>query len=398
MIYLDHHATTPVDARVLEAMLPFFREQFGNAASRSHAFGHRAKEAVDAARGEIASLVGGRAAEIVITSGATESDNLAIKGVAHFRREDGRDRIITQRTEHKAVLDSATRLKRRGFDVVLLDVDAHGRIDLDALRDALNDRTALVSVMLTNNEVGTAQDLRAIGEAARAVGAWVHCDAAQGLGYVPLDVRTDPVDLISYTAHKIYGPKGCGALWVRRDEPRVRLIAELDGGGHERGMRSGTLNVPGIVGFGAACALQRALGADEAEQLGRLRARLWEALRTLPEIRLNGAPLDQPRHPGNLNVAFGYVDGEGLLLELAKTVAVSSGSACTSASVEPSYVLNAMGVDPDWATASIRFGLGRDTTADEIDIVAEATVEAVTKLRASSPLWKAHQAGETIDW
>lgn len=398
MIYLDHHATTPVDARVLDAMLPSFREQFGNAASRSHAFGHRAKEAVDHARSEIASLVGGRAAEIVITSGATESDNLALKGVAHFRREDGRDRIITQRTEHKAVLDSATRLKKAGFDVVFLDVDAHGQLDLDALRSALNDRTALVSVMLTNNEVGTAHDLRAIGEAARKVGAWVHCDAAQGLGYVPLDVRNDPVDLISYTAHKIYGPKGCGALWVRRDDPRVRLIAEMDGGGHERGMRSGTLNVPGIVGFGAACALQKQEGPSEAEQLRKLRARLWSKLQTLPEVRLNGAPLEAPRHPGNLNVAFGYVDGEGLLLALAETVAVSSGSACTSASVEPSYVLDAMGVERDWATASIRYGLGRETTEEEIDTVAEATIAAVTKLRESSPLWKAHQRGETIDW
>lgn len=398
MIYLDHHATTPVDPRVLDAMLPYFREHFGNAASRSHGFGHHAKDAVDKARSQIASLVGGRAAEIVLTSGATESDNLALKGVAHFRRQDGRDRIITQRTEHKAVLDSATRLKKEGFDVVVLDVDSHGRVELESLRAALNERTALVSVMLTNNEVGTAQDLRAIGEAAREVGAWVHCDAAQGLGYIPLDVRKDPVDLISYTGHKIYGPKGCGALWVRRDDPRVRLIAEMDGGGHERGMRSGTLNVSGIVGFGAACALQTEEGPTEAKQLHALRERLWSKLQTLEEIQLNGAPLDAPRHPGNLNVAFGYVDGEGLLLELAKTMAVSSGSACTSASVEPSYVLKGLGIDPDWATASIRFGLGRDTTPEEIDTVAEATVRAVTKLREDSPLWRAHQRGETVRW
>ncbi|MEM9068482.1 MAG: aminotransferase class V-fold PLP-dependent enzyme [Myxococcota bacterium] len=398
MIYLDHHSTTPVDPRVLDAMLPFLRDQFGNAASRSHAFGHRAKEAVDTARAQVAALVGGRASEVVFTSGATESDNLAIKGVAHARKDEGRLRVVTLQTEHKAVLDSVTRLAREGFEKVVLPVGADGRVDLEVLRDAVNEQTALVSVMLTNNEVGAVQDLAAIGEIARSKGAWLHCDAAQGLGYIPLDVQSMPVDLVTLTGHKIYAPKGVGALWVRKNDPRVRVVAELDGGGHERGMRSGTLAVPGIVALGAACEIQKREGPGEGERLRALASTLWERLSVLDEIRLNGPALGPHRHPGNLNVAFGFVEGEGLLLALAKTMAVSSGAACTSASIEPSYVLRALGLDPEWAAGSIRFGLGRGTTEAQIEEVAAAVVATVRALRAQSPLWAAHQRGERVDW
>ncbi len=398
MIYLDHHATTPVDPRVLEIMLPYFSEVFGNAASRGHAFGHRASEAVATGRAQIAALVNGRASEIVITSGATESDNLALKGVLHHRRSSGRDHLVVQATEHKAVLDSATRLEREGIRVTRLPVDGEGRVDPAALEAVVDERTALVSVMLTNNEVGTVQPIETLGAIAHRVGAWMHCDAAQGLGYVPFDVRALPVDLVSLNAHKIYGPKGVGALWVRGDEPRVRLIAEMDGGGHERGHRSGTLNVPGIVGFGAAAELQRTEGPAESSRLQVLRARLWKSLQSLPEVQRNGPALDAGRHPGNLNVAFGFVEGEGLQLQLAKELAVSSGAACTSASIEPSYVLRAMGMDAERASQSIRFGLGRSTTEAEIDRAAEVTIEVVNRLRAQSPLWRAHQAGDSVDW
>ncbi|HJL23407.1 MAG TPA: aminotransferase class V-fold PLP-dependent enzyme, partial [Polyangiaceae bacterium LLY-WYZ-15_(1-7)] len=398
-IYMDHHATTPVDPRVFEAMRPTLEGPlFGNAASRSHVYGHRAREAVEAARAEVAALLGARAGEIVFTSGATESDNLALKGVLHHRREaEGRDHLIVARTEHKAVLDAATRLETFGFRVTRLPVDGEGRMDPEALAEHLDEKTALVSAMLANNEVGALNDLERIGALCRDVGAWLHCDAAQGLGYVPLDVTRTPVDLVSLTAHKLYGPKGVGALWVRRkDGPRVRLVAEMDGGGHEKGMRSGTLNVPGIVGFGAAAAIQKEEGPAEAERLAALRARLWEGLAAIEEVHLNGPPLDAPRHPGNLNVSFGFVEGEGLLLRLAKTVAVSSGSACSSAGVEPSFVLRAMGVDPDLASASIRYGLGRGNTEADVDAALEATREAVGALREGSALWRAHLRGETV--
>jgi len=396
VIYLDHHATTPVDARVLEAMLPWFRERFGNAASRSHAYGHRAADAVDRARAQVASLIGGRPEEIVWTSGATESDNLALKGVLEA---SDRPRLITQKTEHKAVLDSAKRLAREGAEVVFLDVDGDGRIAVGDLRDALDERTALVSLMLANNEVGATQPLAEAAAAAHEVGAWLHVDASQGLGYLPFDVDAVGADLVSLTAHKIYGPKGVGALFVRRRDRRVRVASLIDGGGHERGMRSGTLNVPGIVGFGAAAALQQREGPEEAERLRDLARRLWSGVdAALEEVHLNGPPLGEPRHPGNVNISFGFVDGEGLLLALAEELAVSSGSACSSASVEPSFVLRAMGVDPNLASSSIRYGLGRETTAAEVDRAVAHTVECVTKLRADSPLWEMHQRGETLDW
>ncbi len=398
MIYMDHHSTTPVDPRVLDALLPYLREHFGNAASRSHAFGQRAREAVEAARAQVAQLIGGRPSEIVFTSGATESDNLALKGVAHARRDEGRLKIVTVATEHKAVLDSATRLTREGFEKVLLPVASDGRVDLEAAREAIDERTALVSVMLCNNEIGVSQDLVTIGEMARSVGAWMHCDAAQGLGYVPLDVRTMPIDLVTLTGHKIYAPKGVGALWVRRSSPRVRVVAEIDGGGHERGMRSGTLAVPGIVALGTACAIQADEGANEAQRLRSLRNRLWERLSEMDDVRLNGPALTGPRHPGNLNVSFGFVDGESLLLALSSVVAVSSGAACASASLEPSYVLRAIGLDADAAASSLRFGLGRNTTPEEVDIVGEAVSEAVRKIRSGSPLWRARQRGEPVDW
>lgn len=393
---MDHHATTPVDPRVLEAMLPYFREVPGNAASRGHAFGERARDAVEEARAQVAALIGANPREIAFTSGSTESDNLAIKGTFAANAREGRNHVITQATEHKAVLDSIARLQREGARVTTLAVDAEGRIDLDELERALGDDTVLVSIMLTNNEVGTAQDLAGIAALTRPRGVLFHCDASQGLGYLPLDVSSLDVDLVSFTAHKIYGPKGTGALYVRR-RPRVKIIAEMDGGGHEFGLRSGTLAVPSIVGFGVAAALQRQEGPDEAERLARLRARLDLAIHAgLDHVSLNGAPLDGLRHPGNLNLSFGYVEGEGLLLALARVVAVSSGSACTSARTESSYVLRAMGVDPDLAAASIRFGLGRDTTEAEVDVVAAHVVATVERLREGNPEWR--MRGEEIDW
>ncbi len=395
LIYLDHHATTPVDARVLEAMLPFFTEHFGNAASRAHAFGHRAADAVEEARRQVAELVGASPRTIVFTSGATESDNLALKGVMHAYREKG-DHLIVPVTEHKAVLDSATRLEGEGFRVTRVPVDQTGRVDPATIAAAIEEKTVLVSVMLCNNEVGTVQDIGAIGAITRERGVLFHCDASQGLGYLDFDVDAMNVDLASFNAHKLYGPKGVGALFVRRSGPRVRLVAEADGGGQEHGMRAGTPNVPGIVGFGAAAAIQRAEGRAEAERLQRLRSRLAERVLALEATDLNGPPLDGPRHPANLNVSFAGIDGEGLLLALSKVVAVSSGAACTSASTEPSYVLRAMGLDADRAGTSIRFGLGRHTDEAQIDAVADHVVDTVAQLRAQSPLWR--QRGQSIDW
>lgn len=398
-IYLDNHATTPVDPRVLEAMLPYFRGDFGNAASRSHVFGWKAEEAVERAREQVAAFIGAKSPkEIVWTSGATEATNLAIKGVAEYLREKG-NHLITQKTEHKATLDSCKRLERMGFEVTWLDVDREGRIDLGALEKAFTPKTTLVSIMLANNEVGTVQPIREVGQLCRTRGVLLHCDAVQGAGKIPFDVNADFVDLVSLSAHKIYGPKGVGALYVRREKPRVRLMPQIDGGGHEHGMRSGTLNVPGIVGFGKAAELCRLELAAEGARTAELRDRLEKALFSgLDMLHLNGSRAH--RVPGNLNVSFAFVEGEALMMSL-KDVAVSSGSACTSASLEPSYVLRAMGVGDDLAHSSIRFGVGRFNTAEEIDYVAKLVVDKVGKLREMSPLYEMAREGidpNQVEW
>ncbi len=396
-IYMDYHATTPVDPRVLEAMLPYFREDFGNAASKSHAFGWRAEEAVEAARAEIAALIGASAKEVVFTSGASESDNLAVKGAAHFYREKGRH-LITCKTEHKAVLDSMHRLEREGFEVTFLPVGRDGRVAPDDVRKAIRPDTILVSLMYGNNEVCVLHPVEEIGRIAREKGVLFHCDAVQSIGKVPFDVERMSVDLVSISAHKMYGPKGVGALYVRR-KPRVRLIAEMDGGGHERGFRSGTLNVPGIVGLGKACSLARAEMAEESARVLRLREKLRAGITArLDLVTLNGSL--EHRLPGNLNLSFAYVEGEALMMAV-KDVAVSSGSACTSASLEPSYVLKAMGVTDDLAHSSIRFGLGRFTTEEEVDYVVDLFAEKVKKLREMSPLYEMVKEGvdlSQVEW
>lgn len=380
-VYMDCHATTPVDPRALEAMLPYFSEKFGNAASRVHAFGSEAAKAVDAARAQVAALIGADPSEIVFTSGATESDNLAIKGAVEARRAEGRERIVTVATEHPAVLDPC---KRVGHATVL-PVKKDGRLDLDLLRAAVDERTALVSVMHANNEIGVLQDVEAIGALCREKGAWFHTDAAQSAGKVEVDVQRQNLDLVSLTAHKLYGPKGVGALYVRKRGPRVKLAAQMDGGGHEGGLRSGTLAVPLIVGFGKACEIARAEGAAEAARILALR----ERLRTRIQARIEHATLNgslEKRLPGNLNMSFAWVEGESLILSLTD-VAVSSGSACASAKLEPSHVLRALEVDEPLARASIRFGLGRFNTEAEVDRVAELLEAAVARLRAISPLY-----------
>ncbi len=390
-IYMDHHATTPVDPRVLEAMLPYFGVEFGNAASKSHVFGWRAEEAVEAARAEVAALVGATAREIVFTSGATESDNLAIKGVAQFHQGKGRH-LVTCQTEHKAVLDSLHALERQGFEVTFLPVGRDGRLDPGALERALRPDTILVSVMAANNETGVLQPVEEIGRITRARGVLFHCDAVQAVGRVPFDVERANVDLASLSAHKLYGPKGVGALYVRR-KPRARLVAQMDGGGHERGLRSGTLNVPGIVGFGKACTLAAAELPAESARLLALRERLRRGIdAAVDRVTVNGSL--EHRLPGNLNVSFAWVEGEALMMAM-KDVAVSSGSACTSASLEPSYVLRAMGVPDDLAHSSIRFGLGRFNTEEEVDWVVELLGRKVKKLRDLSPL--AEMARQGID-
>ncbi len=390
-IYMDHHATTPVDPRVLEAMLPYFGVEFGNAASKSHVFGWRAEEAVEAARAEVAAIVGATAREIVFTSGATESDNLAVKGVAQFHQGRGRH-LVTCQTEHKAVLDSMHALERQGFEVTFLPVGSDGRLDPGALERALRPDTILVSVMAANNETGVLQPVEEIGRITRERGVLFHCDAVQAVGRVPFDVERANVDLASLSAHKLYGPKGVGALYVRR-KPRARLIAQMDGGGHERGLRSGTLNVPGIVGFGKACALAAAELPAESARLLALRERLRRGIdAAVDRVTVNGSL--EHRLPGNLNVSFAWVEGEALMMAM-KDVAVSSGSACTSASLEPSYVLRAMGVPDDLAHSSIRFGLGRFNTEEEVDWVVELLGRKVKKLRDLSPL--AEMAREGID-
>lgn len=384
-IYLDHHATTPVDPLVLEAMLPYFTEKFGNAASRTHRYGWEAEEAVHTAREQVAALIHAKPEEIVFTSGATESDNMALKGIARAYREQGRH-IITAMTEHKAVLDTCAALEKQGFEVTYVPVDRSGLVDPDDIRRAITRDTILISIMYVNSEVGAIAPLAEIGAVARQHGVLLHTDAVQGVGKIACDVNDLQVDLLSMSAHKIYGPKGVGALYVRKTRPhRIRLQPLMDGGGHERGLRSGTLNVPGIVGFGQACVRCQTLWPEESRRLRDLRQRLYDGLTArLDDIYLNGPQAS--RLPGNLNLSFAYVEGESLLLSLKDVVALSSGSACTSDSHEPSYVLRALGVDDSLAHASIRFGLGRSTTAAEIDTVIAAVVEKVERLRALSPI------------
>jgi cysteine desulfurase len=446
-IYMDNHATTPLDPRVLEAMLPYLQEDFGNAASRNHAFGWKAEAAVEQARKQVAALIGASDKEIVFTSGATESDNLAIKGVVEFYKDKG-DHIITLKTEHKAVLDTCKRLERirqerldelkqlrliqltgkpvsrdnlaelsikhdldsdpvyrqwaelptGGARVTYLDVEKDGRIDLKKLEAAMTDKTILVSIMFANNEIGTVQPVAEIGKLCRQKGILFHCDAVQGIGKVPFNVEELHVDLVSMSAHKMYGPKGVGALYVRR-KPRVRIAPIIDGGGHERGMRSGTLNVSAIVGFGKAAEIARQEMADEAARLFRLREKLRKGImEKLDMVTVNGSL--EHRLPGSLNISFAYVEGEALMMAI-KDVAVSSGSACTSASLEPSYVLRACGVDEEMAHSSIRFGLGRFNTEEEVDYVIKLMVDKVTRLREMSPLYEMAKEGidlKSIEW
>jgi len=398
-IFMDYHSTTPVDPRVLEEMIPFFTQKFGNAASRSHSFGWAAEEAVDYARERIGKLIGASSEkEIVFTSGATESNNVAIKGVAEFYKDKG-DHIITTVIEHKAVLDTCKRLEKEGFHVTYLPVGKDGRVDPDDVAKAMTDKTILVSVMLANNEIGTVQPIREIGKITRAKGVLLHTDAVQGIGKVDFDVQDMNVDLASITAHKMYGPKGVGALYVRRSKPRVRLVAQMDGGGHERGMRSGTLNVPSIVGFGKAAAIMQAEGKEEGKRLLALRERLRTRLQgKLEETYVNGSM--EHRLPGNLNISFAFVEGEAMMMAI-KDVAVSSGSACTSASLEPSYVLRALGVGDELAHSSIRFGLGRFNTEEEVDYVADLVIGKVQHLRDMSPLYEMHKEGidlKSVAW
>jgi cysteine desulfurase len=389
-IYLDNNATTRTDDRVVAAMLPYFTERYGNAASRHHSFGWQAEEAVEQARQQVAALIGGDPREVVFTSGATESNNLALKGAAAMYRARGRH-LITQVTEHHAILDPARRLAREGFEVTELPVDRHGRVDPDQVAAAMTDRTILVSVMAANNEIGTLQPLAEIGQLCKQRGVLFHTDAAQAAGKVSVEVHTLGLDLVSVSAHKIYGPKGVGALWVRRRDPRVRLEPLLDGGGHERGLRSGTLPVPLIVGFGLACQLCAHDMTAEASRLTHLRERLSQGIASqLEAVSLNGHPTE--RLPGNLNLSFAWVEGEALLMAL-RDVALSSGSACTSASVEPSYVLRALGLSDELARGSLRFGLGRFTTEEEVDYVIGEVVAAVQRLRALSPSHALHGRG-----
>ncbi|MBF0110086.1 MAG: IscS subfamily cysteine desulfurase [Magnetococcales bacterium] len=392
-IYMDYQATTPVDPRVLEVMIPWFTERFGNPASRSHPFGWEAEQAVESARGEVARLIGADPREIVFTSGATESNNIAILGIARFHKSRG-NQIITTTIEHKSVLDACRHLESEGFEVTYLPVDANGRLDPDRLAAAIGERTILVSVMAANNEIGVLQPLEAIGAVCRKRQVHFHTDAAQGVGKIPMDVSALNLDLMSISGHKIYAPKGIGALYVRR-RPRVRLQAVMFGGGHERGLRSGTLPTPLIVGLGAACDLCSREMTDENARITALRQRMADGIMSrLTHVVLNGDPVH--RLAGNLNISFAYVEGESLMMAI-KDIAVSSGSACTSASLEPSYVLRALGVNEELAHTSIRFGLGRFTTGEEVDHAVRVVVEAVTRLREMSPLWEMVQEGIDLD-
>jgi cysteine desulfurase len=397
-IYMDNHATTPIDPRVFEAMRPYLTNVFGNAASRNHSFGWEAEEAVEKARKQIADLIGASPKEIVFTSGATESNNLALKGVAEMYAEKG-NHIITVATEHKCVLDASKRLEKEGFKVTYLPVQKDGLIDLDQLRAAITGKTILISVMYANNEIGVIQPIAEIGKIAREHGVLMHTDATQAVGKVPVNVNTDNVDLLSLSAHKMYGPKGVGALYVRRRNPRVQLTAQMDGGGHERGMRSGTLNVPGIVALGEACAIAQREMPEESKRLAALRDRLKDRLLAeLDEVYING---NMEHHlPNNLNISFAYVEGESLLMGI-NDIAVSSGSACTSATLEPSYVLKALGAGDELAHSSIRFGIGRFNTEEEVDYVAAKVIDVVKKLRELSPLYEMFKEGidlSKVEW
>jgi cysteine desulfurase len=391
-IYMDYHATTPMDPRVFEAMKPYFLQTFGNAASRNHSFGWEAEEAVEKSRKQIASLIGATAKEIVFTSGATESNNLALKGVAEMYAEKG-NHIITAATEHKAILDTCKRLEKHGVRVTYLPVQTNGLVDLEQLQAAITDKTILISIMYANNEIGVIQPIAELGKIAKSKGVLLHTDATQAVGKIPVNVIKDNIDLMSLSGHKMYGPKGVGALYVRRKSPRVQITAQMDGGGHERGMRSGTLNVPGIVGLGEACALCQAEMPEESKRMAFLRDKLRDKLQSeLDETYINGTM--EHRLPNNLNISFAYVEGESLLMGI-NDIAVSSGSACTSATLEPSYVLKALGAGDDLAHSSIRFGLGRFNTEEEVDYVAAKVIDVVKKLRELSPLYE--MAKEGID-
>lgn len=393
-IYLDNNATTPMDPRVLEAMIPYFTEHFGNAASRNHPFGWEAEEAVDYAREQVAQLIGADPKEIIFTSGATEGDNLGIKGVYEMYASKG-NHIITCTTEHKAVLDTCKHIEHLGGEVTYLEVKADGRIDLKDLEAAIKPTTILIAIMYANNEIGVIQPVKEISTIAKKHGILFFSDGTQAIGKIPVDVNKDGIDIMAFTAHKMYGPKGIGALYVRRKNPRVKVTAQMDGGGHERGMRSGTLNVPGIVGFGKACELARLEMADDAARISKLRDKLENALLQLEETYVNGNR--EHRLPHVTNISFKYVEGEGLLMGFNKNIALSSGSACTSASLEPSYVLKALGLGDDLAHSSLRFGLGRFTTEEQIDYTIKAVSDTVIKLREMSPLWEMFKEGVDID-
>ncbi len=393
-IYLDHNSTTPMDPRVLEAMIPFFTENFGNAASRNHSFGWHAEEAVDYAREQIAQLIGADPKEIIFTSGATEGNNLGIKGVYEMYASKG-NHIITCTTEHKAVLDTCKHLEKLGAEVTYLEVQPDGLIDLKALEAAMRPTTILVAIMYANNEIGVIQPVKEIAAIAKKHGALYFSDAVQAVGKIPVNVIADGIDIMSFTAHKMYGPKGVGALYVRRKNPRVKVTAQIDGGGHERGMRSGTLNVPGIVGFGKAAEIARLDMASDTERISKLRDKLENALKVIDETYVNGNPAHRLPHVSN--ISFKYVEGEGLMMGFNKDIALSSGSACTSASLEPSYVLKALGLGDDLAHSSLRFGLGRYTTEEQIDFTINAVTDTVLKLREMSPLWEMFKEGIDID-
>lgn len=393
-IYLDHNSTTPMDPRVLEAMIPYFTENFGNAASRNHSFGWHAEEAVDYAREKIAQLIGADPKEIIFTSGATEGNNLGIKGVYEMYASKG-NHIITCTTEHKAVLDTCKHLEKLGAEVTYLEVQPDGLIDLKELEAAMRPTTILVAIMYANNEIGVIQPVKEISAIAKKHGALYFTDAVQAVGKIPVDVIADGIDIMSFTAHKMYGPKGVGALYVRRKNPRVKVTAQIDGGGHERGMRSGTLNVPGIVGFGKAAEIAKLDMAADTERISKLRDKLENALKVIDETYVNGNPAHRLPHVSN--ISFKYVEGEGLMMGFNKDIALSSGSACTSASLEPSYVLKALGLGDDLAHSSLRFGLGRYTTEEQIDYTITAVTDTVLKLREMSPLWEMFKEGIDID-
>lgn len=397
-VYLDNNATTPCDPRVVEAMIPYFTENFGNAASRNHPFGWAAEEGVDYAREQVAKLVGADPKEIIFTSGATEADNLAIKGVFEMYSSKG-NHIITATTEHKAVLDTCKHIEKLGGEVTYLQVKGDGLIDLSELESAIKPTTILISIMYGNNEIGVIQPIREISAIAKRHGVLFFTDAVQAVGKIPVNVQKDGIDLMAFTAHKMYGPKGIGALYVRRKNPRVKVTAQVDGGGHERGMRSGTLNVPGIVGFGKSAELARLEMDQDAKRLGKLRDKLESELLKIEETYVNGNR--EHRLPHVSNISFKHVEGEGLLMGFNKNIALSSGSACTSASLEPSYVLKALGLGDDLAHSSLRFGLGRFTTEDQIEYTIEQVRNTVLKLREMSPLWEMYKEGidlNTIEW